>query len=87
MGFDPLQNESQIHSFLSLMRSNLHINENRYLQLFSSPHKQLFLFYTFWTLKESYLKAIGVGIGNPNYSLQSLDFSQILYQNNQYSSW
>ena len=85
VGFDLSQNEKQMNSFLSLMQTNLHINEIRYLHVYSSVQKRLFLFYTFWTLKESYLKAIGVGIGDPDYSLQSLDFSHILFQNENYS--
>lgn len=52
------------------MRSNFHPNEQSTITFDT--------FYRYWTLKEAYLKAIGVGLGHPHYDPGSLDFSHIL---------
>lgn len=57
------------------MKSNLHENELRFITMFKSSQQKLQYFYLFWSLKEAYLKAIGIGIGHPDYPLCSLDFS------------
>lgn len=81
VGFVSNQSEANIQQFLLLMKSNLHTNEIRYMQMFKSHQHQLLLFYKFWSLKEAYLKAIGIGIGSHDYPLNSLDFSSILFKN------
>ena len=52
------------------MRSNFHPNEQSTITFDT--------FYRYWTLKEAYLKAIGVGLGHSHYDPGSLDFSHIL---------
>lgn len=68
------------------MKSNLHLNELQYLQMFKSSCQRLFYFHLFWSLKEAYLKAIGMGIGNSNYQLNALDFSRFDKQNDAFCS-
>lgn len=40
-------------------------NETEYKILLNNPHKRMELFYQFWVLKESFIKAIGVGFQLP----------------------
>ena len=76
---------SLFSSFISLMKSNLHENEERFLSIFNSPISQYQSFIQFWILKEAFLKAIGVGIGDERFPLNSLDFSNSIYSSSQYS--
>ena len=76
---------SLFSSFISLMKSNLHENEERFLSIFNSPISQYQSFIQFWILKEAFLKAIGVGIGVERFPLNSLDFSNSIYSSSQYS--
>ena len=76
---------SLFSSFISLMKSNLHENEERFLSIFNSSISQYQSFIQFWILKEAFLKAIGVGIGDERFPLNSLDFSNSIYSSSQYS--
>lgn len=68
------------------MKPNLHLNELQYLQMFKSSYQRLFFFHLFWSFKEAYLKAIGVGIGDSHYPLNSLDFSRFHEQSDAFCS-
>ena len=61
-----------LHSCLRLARRYYHPTEQEYIHSTKNEHKQLKRFYKIWTLKESYLKAIGTGI---NIELKSLCFT------------
>ena len=76
---------SLFSSFIALMKSNLHENEERFRSIFNSPISQYQSFIQFWILKEAFLKAIGVGIGDERFPLNSLDFSNSIYSSSQYS--
>lgn len=52
------------------IRSNFHPNEQSTITFDT--------FYRYWTLKEAYLKAIGVGLGHSHYNPGSLDFSHVV---------
>ena len=49
--------------FFRLMRRQLTANEWRHVEEASEEEDQMRRFYRFWCLKESYVKALGVGIG------------------------
>lgn len=67
-----------VHSqdvFLNSMRRSLsQLEWNDVASLSSSPYSQLERFYTYWTLKEALLKAIGIGIELP---MNHLEFTNI----------
>ncbi len=70
---------NRIDNIESLYENVLTQSEITYLRQFSAE-KQKQLFYTFWTLKEAYLKAIGKGL--------SLSMKEIsLYFNSKHGVW
>ena len=58
-----LPNNSDIASFFKVMRRQFIDDEWAYIYSFSKAWDQLKAFYRLWCLKESYVKAVGVGIG------------------------
>ncbi|XP_022098934.1 L-aminoadipate-semialdehyde dehydrogenase-phosphopantetheinyl transferase-like [Acanthaster planci] len=60
-----------IPEFFRLMKRQLTYHEWEVIQAEDTEWKQLEMFYRFWCLKESYIKAIGIGLG---LDLQTIEF-------------
>jgi phosphopantetheinyl transferase len=67
---------STVQQYCYLMRNIFSTRELTELrQHVASPSEQLFVFFRFWTLKESFLKGLGVGITHPQWPLSRLEFT------------
>ena len=67
------ENESKILEFFRLMKRQFTPDEwNQICQENAKLSDQLAIFFRFWTLKESFVKAVGHGLG---FNLQRLSFS------------
>ncbi|XP_024214004.1 L-aminoadipate-semialdehyde dehydrogenase-phosphopantetheinyl transferase [Halyomorpha halys] len=66
IGIDVMEREYRggkpIPAFFRLMRSNFSFDEWKTITNFNNEKDQVHMFYRYWCLKESYVKAIGVGI-------------------------
>ena len=75
IGLDVMKKEhparTTITDFFFTMRECFTEKEWQKIKSPNKPEDQLSLFYIFWTLKESYIKAIGIGLG---FQLQTAEF-------------
>lgn len=69
--WERFEDESKVEAFFHTMRKQFTVNEWNNIKS-GELRKQLANFYRHWCLKESYVKAIGVGI---TINLQSIDFT------------
>ncbi|XP_071411139.1 L-aminoadipate-semialdehyde dehydrogenase-phosphopantetheinyl transferase isoform X2 [Pithys albifrons albifrons] len=67
-----LPGSSSIPNFFHIMKRQFTETEWGVIESMSNEWKQLDMFYRHWALKESFLKAIGVGIG---FNLQRIEFN------------
>lgn len=95
-------NNTDICSFFKLMKRQFIDAEWRYIMSNETERKQLKAFYRLWCLKESYVKAIGSGVGTNTASYMNFQISEkekdmdninrifsdsILYINNRKMPW
>ena len=92
-------NNTDIPSFFKLMKGQFVEGEWKYIHNFENEWTKLKAFYRLWCLKESYVKAVGVGIGSHSAALfnfrintRLLDVSDdcndsVLYLKNLPQSW
>jgi len=66
-------NNIDTQSFFQLMKRQFVTEEWDYIRSFSQQFQQLKAFYRLWCLKESYLKAIGTGIGTSSAAFMKFD--------------
>jgi 4'-phosphopantetheinyl transferase len=65
-----------IQEYCCLMRDIFSVKEFEVLQRHATSDKdKMAVFFRFWTLKESFLKGLGIGISHPQWPLSRLEFT------------